>query len=161
MIPEAALTEDEIANLREGIKNLMIDLEKKGIEQREFYSNPTFFLRKYKIKVMDYIHRAGGLAGRLSRSIREVIRLMKNIINPCFGCKLAVLVIMIATLGKIQYYWDLLFQVADNILESLRKYFDKTSQEIERLFNGADEYFRQYRPAELALLICKDLGFCP
>lgn len=156
-----SFTNDEILNLKIGIDSLLADLKSDTKLVSQFYSKPIHTLKKYGIKVMNYIKKERGIASRFTQSIREFIRLMNKVINSCFKCHLAVLIIMMATLGKARLGWSSIIELLDKILKALKDYFGKTSEEIKRLLNKVNEFIGKYRPSELALLICKDLNLCP
>ena len=156
---EFDLTGEELENLDLKLDEIMATLESEKEEVEFFYQHPIRFLNRFNLTVMSYIRNSRNLV-KFIRAIREMIGSIRNIVNGCLRCKLAVIFIMFATLGKAQIAWSTVITILDSIRRSLRHFFQYTSDEIDKIIASYSSTLDKVRPSYLAFKICENVGYC-
>lgn len=154
------LTAEELNDLEEKLDAMASDLNQNPERIAQLRARPFTFLNEYRIKVLKYIRKSRELARSLITSVRTFIRKIDQKIGSCAKCKIAAVLIMLGTLGKVGLAWEAVTEVIDGIVSALKKYFDKTSAWFEGLFARLDKAIDGYKPADIAIKICRDLGYC-
>ena len=154
------LSKIEIEDLRRGINELMIVLEKNRKELYDFFEKPIQYLNRFRIKILDYIRLSQGLRTRFVAAIRELIGSFQNVVNRCLRCKLAVIFIMMATLGKSAQNWGAIMEVIEKVKNGIKEYLEDTSDQLDNILRTIDDFVNRGSPSRLALRICESLGYC-
>lgn len=161
MAKEYKLSIEELTNLRRGLEKAFKDLEMNSDLFNDFNETPFIFLERYNIVILSYVNSVRSIKNRFEVAVREIIQSFGRYVNPCLVCKLAVLLIISAILGKAGVAWAGVLEFSDKILESLKEYFEGTQSQLERIIVNLDERIDRMRPSLLALKICEGLGYCP
>ena len=155
------LTKKELQNLKEGLDKAMAELQSKKDSLDKFSDRPIEFLNKFGIDILEYIRKSRNLRERFITGVREIIGSFRHIVNKCLRCKIAVLLILLGTLGKSGMVWGGLMEALDKVMDSVKNFFEHTSSQMDRALRSIEAQLNGIRPANIALRICESLGYCP
>lgn len=154
------LTDEELNDLQEKLDIIASDLNQNPDRIELLRARPIAFLNEYRIKVLKYIRKSATLTRSMISSVRSFIKKVNGKIGSCVKCKIAVLLIMLGALGKVGLAWEAIVDGIDNIISALKKYFDKTREWFKEQFARLDKAIDGYKPADIAIKICRYLGYC-
>lgn len=151
-------------NENQDLQAKMIQIEKElnanPRAKAELLQNPSIFLSRFRIKVQNYIKRSRDLLNRFNNSVRNLFTHLADMANKCLACKVAVLLIFYAILGKAGGAWHLTVGVCNVILEQVNKFFKDTGKSANQFCEWLSKLADNVQPHELALKICRMHNLC-
>lgn len=150
----------EIDNLRNALGEIDKELQINPSSKELLISKPLSFLKKFKIKIIDYFNESKELVRRFTSSINELFKNINSMANQCIVCKLGVILLCYSILGKAKIGWDLTKAAIDKVAEMASKLLHKTSKQATKLVEWLDSINKLFSTSELALRICQYHNLC-
>ena len=154
------LSERDLTDLHEGMDLLIERLQAPGAKRR-CYETPVQFLQTANIRILKHITRLSSLRRQLVNGVWKILDFLSRAINECMRCKISVLLIMLAVLGKAGMAWGRVMLARKQIIDSLKDFFDINSAFLDSIFEEIFAFTKRISPGYLALQICRSLGKMP
>jgi hypothetical protein len=95
-----------------------------------------------------------------NESVRRIFNRVGEIINKCFACKLASLIIIYGMLSKYAIAMSGFLEVIDQIVSKLEVFFGGTGDKANEWLERIKKAHNDIKPSTLALRFCHSFGLC-